>query len=72
MVRRSCSVSSPPISGGANTTAWRAPGMPYWYGPPTTWGSASKLKIDGGEETCHSRVRPRQGFHGALGPWAHE
>ena len=68
IVRFSVSVSSPPISSGAKTTAWRAPGTPYWYGPPTTCGVASKLKSDGGDETSHSSVRPRQGFQGALGP----
>ncbi len=72
IVRFSVSVSSPPISSGAKTTAWRAPGTPYWYGPPTTWGVASKLNSDGGEETSHSRVRPRHGFQGALGPRTHE
>ena len=40
-----------------------APGTPYSYGPPTTGGTASKLKIGGGEETCHSSVSaaPRVG-----------
>ena len=68
IVRFSVSVSSPPISSGAKTTAWRAPGTPYWYGPPTTCGVASKLKSDGGDDTSHSSVRPRQGFQGAFGP----
>ena len=72
IVRFSVSVSSPPISSGAKTTAWRAPGTPYWYGPPTTCGVASKLKSDGGDETSHSSVRPRHGFHGAIGPLRHE
>ena len=66
------SFSSPPNSSGANTTAWRASGIPYWYGPPTTWGTASKLNNGGGEETIHSRVLPRQGFHGALAPDFHD
>ncbi len=33
---------------------------------------ASKLKRDGGDETSHSSVRPRQGFHGATGPFFHD
>src|SRR5688572_31097756 len=49
-------------------TACRAPGTPYSYGPPTTCGISSKLKIGGGEETCHSRVIARHGFPGARGP----
>ena len=28
------------------------------------------MKIGGGEDTCHSSVRPRQGFAGATGPRA--
>src|SRR5919106_5579717 len=48
--------------------ACRAPGTPYSYGPPTTWGISSKLKIGGGEVTCHSRVRACQGFASATGP----
>ena len=46
-------------------TAWRAPGTPYSYGPPTTCGISSKLKIGGGEVTCHSSVIARHGFPGA-------
>ena len=45
-----------------------APGTPYSYGPPTTVGTASKLKIGGGEETCHSSVSARHGLAGARGP----
>ena len=39
-----------------------APGTPYSYGPPTTVGTVSKLKIGGGEETCHSSVSARHGL----------
>src|SRR5207253_4485883 len=49
-------------------TACTAPGVPYSYGPPTTCGISSKLKIGGGEETCHSSVSARQGFPPAGGP----
>src|SRR5919106_7006914 len=49
-------------------TAWLAPRTPYSYGPPTTCGISSKLKIGGGEDTCHSRVSERQGFAGAGSP----
>ena len=49
-------------------TAGRAPGTPYSYGPPTTCGISSKLKMGGGEETCHSSVRAPHGFEGAIGP----
>ena len=49
-------------------TPCTAPGTPYSYGPPTTVGTASKLKIGGGEETCHSSVSARHGFAGARGP----
>src|SRR5207247_4554343 len=42
--------------------AWRAPGTPYSYGLPTTVGISSKLKIGGGELTCHSSVSDRHGF----------
>ena len=45
-----------------------APGTPYSYGPPTTVGTWSKLKIGGGEETCHSSVSDRHGFASARGP----
>src|SRR5271157_6301746 len=45
-----------------------APGTPYSYGPPTTVGTVSKLKIGGGEDTCHSSVSARHGFAGARGP----
>ena len=51
--------------------AW-APGMPYSYGPPTTVGTLSKLKIGGGEDTCHSIVCARHGLAAAFGPWRHE
>ena len=47
---------------------WTAPGTPYSYGPPTTVGTRSKLKIGGGEETCHSSVSARHGLAGARGP----
>ena len=49
-------------------TACRAPGTPYSYGPPTTCGISSKLKIGGGEVTCHSSVSARHGFDSAIGP----
>ena len=49
-------------------TAWRAPGTPYSYGLPTTCGISSKLKIGGGDETCHSSVSARHGFAGAAAP----
>ena len=52
------------------TIAWRAPGTPYSYGPPTTCGGSSKLKIGGGELTCHSSVIARHGLAGAIGPRA--
>src|SRR3954452_12504256 len=63
----------PPAAAGTGAsgflkTPWTAPGMPYSYGPPTTVGSSSKLKIGGGEETCHSSVSARHGFEPALGP----
>ena len=45
-----------------------APGTPYSYGPPTTVGTVSKLKIGGGEETCHSSVSARHGLAAARGP----
>src|SRR5205085_11857387 len=51
--------------------ACRAPGTPYSYGLPTTCGISSKLKIGGGEETCHSSVSARHGFAAAAGPRAH-
>src|SRR3954447_11637155 len=53
-------------------TACRAPGTPSSYGPPTTVGTSSKLKIGGGEDTCHSIVCACHGFAGAGGPWRHE
>src|SRR5207248_8719887 len=46
----------------------RSPGTPNSYGPPTTRGISSKLKIGGGEETSHSIVFERHGFPGAFGP----
>ena len=49
-----------------------APGTPYSYGPPTTVGTLSKLKIGGGEDTCHSSVSAFHGFAGARGPPRHE
>ena len=39
-------------------------------GPPTTCGISSKLKIGGGDETCHSSVIARHGFDSAIGPRA--
>ena len=48
--------------------ACRAPGTPNSYGPPTTRGISSKLKIGGGEETCHSIELARQGLAAARGP----
>src|SRR5919202_1107566 len=47
---------------------WTAPGTPYSYGPPTTVGTRSKLKIGGGEDTCHSSVSARHGLAAARGP----
>ena len=49
-----------------------ASGTPYSYGPPTTVGTWSKLKIGGGEDTCHSSVSDFHGFAGARGPPRHE
>src|SRR5581483_7618960 len=49
-------------------TAWRAPGTPYSYGPPTTCGISSKLNTGGGDDTCHSIVFARHGFGPATGP----
>src|SRR6478609_6517980 len=60
------SASSPPM------IAWRAPGTPNSYGPPTTRGISSKLKIGGGEDTCHSIVFARHGFAAARGPYRQE
>ena len=48
--------------------ACRAPGTPNSYGPPTTRGTSGKLKIGGGELTCHSIVFARHGFPVARGP----
>ena len=45
-----------------------APGTPYSYGLPTTCGISSKLKIGGGELTCHSSVSARHGFAGGDRP----
>src|SRR5581483_653278 len=50
------------------STACCAPGTPYSYGEPTTCGISSKLKIGGGEVTCHSSVIARHGFAGAISP----
>ncbi len=55
-------------SAGDSKMPWTAPGTPYSYGPPTTVGTLSKLKIGGGEETCHSSVSARHGLAGARGP----
>src|SRR4051794_15103022 len=44
------------------STPCTAPGTPYSYGPPTTVGTASKLKIGGGDVTCHSSVSARHGL----------
>src|SRR4051812_6604349 len=65
------------VPAGAGTSAplktpCTAPGTPYSYGPPTTVGIASKLKIGGGEEPCHSSVSARHGFATARGPPRHE
>ena len=60
------------FSAGALNTACCAPGTPYSYGPPTTVGISSKLKIGGGEDTCHSIVWARHGLAGAFGPCRHE
>src|SRR5438067_35427 len=46
-----------------------APGTPYSYGEPTTCGISVKLKMGGGELTCHSSVIARHGFDGAMGPF---
>ena len=45
-----------------------APGTPYSYGEPTTCGISSKLKVGGGEVTCHSSVIARHGLAGAISP----
>src|SRR5205085_620655 len=66
-VRRTSS-SSPTSARSPFSTAWRAPGTPYSYGLPTTCGISSKLKIGGGEVTCHSRVSARHGVPCAAGP----
>src|SRR3712207_1467648 len=58
-----CSTGAPSLS-----TPWTAPGSPYSYGPPPTVGTVSKLKIGGGEETCHSSVSARHGLAAARGP----
>src|SRR5205814_8981334 len=58
----SCAVRAP------LKTACLAPGTPYSYGLPTTCGISSKLKIGGGELTCHSSVSERHGFAGARSP----
>ena len=55
-------------SAGGLKMPWTASGTPYSYGPPTTVGTRSKLKIGGGEETCHSSVSARHGFAGARAP----
>src|SRR5690349_3320500 len=60
---RTSSAARSPLS-----TAWRAPGTPYSYGLPTTCGISSKLKIGGGEVTCHSSVSARHGLPGAGSP----
>ena len=52
--------------------ACRAFGTPYSYGPPTTCGISSKLKIGGGELTCHSSVSACHGFASAAGPYFHD
>ena len=58
----------------ARRSAARAarPGTPYSYGLPITCGISSKLKIGGGDVTCHSSVSARHGFPGAGGPYFHE
>ena len=61
-------VSSSSVARSPFSTAWRAPGTPYSYGFPTTCGISSKLKTGGGDETCHSIVKPRHGFASAIGP----
>src|SRR3954462_12701954 len=53
-------------------TPCTAPGTPYSYGPPTTVGTSSKLKIGGGELTCHSSVCARHGLAAAFGPYRHD
>ena len=62
-----CGTSAPLLN-----TPCTAPGTPYSYGPPTTVGTLSKLKIGGGEDTCHSSVSARQGFAAARGPPRHD
>src|SRR5581483_5236521 len=64
-------VSSSGTGAPSKIACW-APGTPYSYGPPTTCGTVSKLKIGGGDETCHSIVSARQGFAGAGSPRAQE
>jgi hypothetical protein len=63
-VRHTCASA---VSRVGLMTAWRAPGTPYSYGPPTTCGISSKLKIGGGDDTCHSNVCARHGFDDATG-----
>ncbi len=63
---------APAVTGRASAGGLKmpctAPGTPYSYGPPTTVGTASKLKIGGGEDTCHSSVMARHGLAAARGP----
>ena len=60
--RHACTSSASRASFCGAMTACRAPGTPYSYGPPTTCGISSKLKMGGGEETCHSSVSARHGI----------
>src|SRR6185503_2758804 len=60
--------SSPCWTRSPLKTPCRAPGTPYSYGLPTTCGISSKLKIGGGELTCHSSVSERHGLAGAFAP----
>src|SRR5262249_35953531 len=53
---------------GAPKIACFAPGTPYSYGPPTTCGTSGKLKIGGGESTCHSSVIAFHGLPATFGP----
>src|SRR3954447_25792262 len=70
--RYSCAGGPAPTAavgtGGFLNTPCTAPGTPYSYGPPTTVGRLSKLKIGGGEDTCHSSVSARHGLAVARGP----
>src|SRR5215469_6158688 len=49
-------------TGGFRSATGGASFTPYSYGPDRTTGTCSQFSGGGGEETCHSRLRDRQGF----------